>query len=101
MDRITIRDLRVRCIVGILPEERTTPQDVLVSLSIGIDLIPAAHSGKLQHTIDYAMLSEQLRKLLVEGRYHLLETMAEDIAQHLGKPVARQPKNSNQKDKVA
>lgn len=83
MDQITIRDMRVRCIVGILPKERTTPQDVLVSLSIGVDLIPAARSGKLYHTIDYAVLCEQLRKLLVEGRYQLLETMAEDIAQHV------------------
>ena len=42
MDKITIRDMRVRCIVGILPKERITPQDVLISLSIGVELIPAA-----------------------------------------------------------
>ena len=83
MDKITIRDMRVRCIVGILPKERITPQDVLISLSIGVDLIPAARSGKLYHTIDYAILCEQLRKLLVEGRYRLLETMAENIARHV------------------
>lgn len=80
MDRIIIRELRVRCIVGTLPAERVTPQEVVVSLEIGTDLAPAARSGDLAHTIDYAALAQQARELVVAGRYRLLETMAEDLA---------------------
>ena len=81
MDRIVIRELSIRCIVGVLPAERVTPQEVLVSLDVGTDIAPAARSGELRHTIDYAALAQQARALVVAGRYRLLETMAEDLAQ--------------------
>jgi dihydroneopterin aldolase len=80
VDRIVIRDLRIRCVVGVLPRERTTPQDLLVSLEVGADLAPAARSGSLEHTLDYAELARQTRELVVAGRFRLLETMAEDLA---------------------
>ena len=80
MDRIVIRELRIRCIVGVLPAERVTPQEVLVSLDVGTDVARAARSGELDHTIDYAALAERARALVVAGRYRLLETMAEDLA---------------------
>ena len=75
-----IRELRIQCIVGVLPAERVTPQEVLVSLDVGTDVVRAARSGELDHTIDYAALAEQARALVVAGRYRLLETMAEDLA---------------------
>ena len=75
-----IRELRIQCIVGVLPAERDTPQEVLVSLDLGTDVARAARSGELDHTIDYAALAEQARALVVAGRYRLLETMAEDLA---------------------
>jgi dihydroneopterin aldolase len=80
VDRIVIRELRIQCIVGVLPAERVTSQEVLVSLEVGTDVARAARSGKLDHTIDYAALAEQARALVVAGRYRLLETMAEDLA---------------------
>ena len=80
MDRIIVRELRIRCIVGVLPHERTTPQEVLVSLEVGTDLAPAARSGELRHTIDYAALAGATRELVVAGRFRLLETMAEAVA---------------------
>ena len=80
MDHVIIRELRVICIVGVLPAERTTPQEVVVSLDVGTDTAPAARSGKLDHTIDYAALAERARELIVAGRYRLLETMAVDLA---------------------
>ncbi len=80
MDQVIIRELRVTCIVGVLPEERTTPQEVVVSLAVGTDIVPAARTGELDCTIDYAALAERVATLIVTGRYRLLETMAEDLA---------------------
>lgn len=80
MDRVIIRELRIRCIVGLLPAERSTPQEVVVSLEVGADLARAARSGDLAHTIDYAALAQRVEALVVAGRYRLLETMAEDLA---------------------
>ena len=75
-----IRELRVTCIAGILPAERTTPQEVVVSLAVGTDTARAARSGELADTVDYAALAGQVRELIVSGRHRLLETMAEDVA---------------------
>ena len=80
MDHVIIRELRVPCIVGVLPAERTTAQEVVVSLQVGTDTARAARSGELADTIDYAALAERVRELIVAGRYRLLETMAEDLA---------------------
>ena len=80
MDHVIIRELRVTCIVGVLPEERTAPQEVVVSLVVGTDTVPAARTGELDCTIDYAALAERVAALVVAGRYRLLETMAEDLA---------------------
>ena len=80
MDHVIIRELRVACVVGVLPAERTTPQEVVVSLAVGTDTARAARSGELDDTIDYAALAERARELIVAGRYRLLETMAEDLA---------------------
>ncbi|MDE0023889.1 MAG: dihydroneopterin aldolase [Spirochaetaceae bacterium] len=80
MDHVIIRELRVTCIAGILPAERTTPQDVVVSLVVGTDTARAARSGELADTVDYAALAGQVRELIVSGRYRLLEAMAEDLA---------------------
>jgi len=80
MDHVIIRELRVTCIVGILPAERTAPQQVVVSLAVGTDTARAARSGELTDTIDYGALAGQVRELIASGRYRLLETMAEDLA---------------------
>ena len=51
MDQVIIRELRVTCIVGVLPEERTTPQEVVVSLAVGTDIVPggAHRRARLHH----------------------------------------------------
>ena len=38
MDRIIIRDLNIRCIVGINDEERIKQQDVIINISMDADL---------------------------------------------------------------
>lgn len=79
-DRVAIDDLRVRCIVGIHPWERRSPQEVRITLSMAIDLSPAAASGRLADTIDYAELAEAAAAEARRGRHRLLESLAEALA---------------------
>ena len=79
-DRITIDDLRVSCIVGIHPWERRSPQEVRITLSMAVDLSPAASSGRLADTIDYAELAAAAEAEALRGRYRLLESLAEALA---------------------
>ena len=82
MDRIVIRELSIRCIVGVLPAERVTPQEVLVSLDVGTDTAPAC---PVPASCGTPLITRRWRsrhgRWWWRGRYRLLETMAEDLAQ--------------------
>jgi FolB domain-containing protein len=79
-DRVEIDDLRVSCIIGIHPWERRSPQEVRITLSMAVDLSPAAASGRLADTIDYAELAAAAESAARRGRYRLLESLAEALA---------------------
>ena len=79
-DIVFIEQLEVQAILGILPEERTTPQRVVIELQLETDSRPAAQSKNIDDTLDYAALAEQVRALTVAGEYLLIETLINDIA---------------------
>ena len=79
-DIVFIEQLEVQAILGILPEERTTPQRVVIDLQLETDSRPAAQSKNIDDTLDYAALAEKVRALTVAGEYLLIETLINDIA---------------------
>jgi dihydroneopterin aldolase len=79
-DRIFIEELRVDCIVGIYPHERTQAQPLLVELELGLDTAEAAYTGRIAATCDYARVAEEVATLLEFRRYKLLEMAAEELA---------------------
>jgi len=81
MDRIHIRELAVRCIIGLHPEERREKQDVIVSLALSTDLGRAGRSDNADDALDYRELKKRVLALVEDSRFHLLEALAEAIAQ--------------------
>ncbi len=79
-DLITIKNLRIVCIIGCKPEERVKPQEVRVTTCISCDCRKAGKSDRLEDTINYARLSEQFIRIATEGQFALIETLAERIA---------------------
>ncbi|MFO7566241.1 MAG: dihydroneopterin aldolase [Enhygromyxa sp.] len=79
-DRIFIEELRVDCIVGIYPHERTQPQPLLVELELGLDTAEAAYTGRIAATCDYARVVDEVATLLEFREYKLLEMAAEELA---------------------
>ncbi len=57
-DAVIIRDLTLRCILGILPEERVKPQRVLVSAELYTDLSRALQHDDIAETLNYARAAE-------------------------------------------
>jgi D-erythro-7,8-dihydroneopterin triphosphate epimerase len=80
MDKIFIRDLALRCIIGIYPEERREKQDVVINVEMHCDLRKAGTSDDLNDTVDYKSIKKSILKLVEESRFQLIETMAESIA---------------------
>lgn len=79
-DRIFIEELRVDCIVGIYPHERTQPQPLIVELELGLDTAEAAYTGRIAATCDYARVADEVATLLEFRKYKLLEMAAEELA---------------------
>jgi FolB domain-containing protein len=80
-DRIEIRDLLVRCIVGINPEERVKKQDVIINLTLFGDLRRAGQSDDIEDAINYKTLTKRVLDHVEESEYFLVEKMAHKIAE--------------------
>ncbi len=80
MDQIFIEGLEVEAILGILPHERETPQTVVFDIRFAVDTRAAAATENIEQTVSYATVAEQVSALAVSGRYQLVETLAEAVA---------------------
>ena len=80
MDRIFIRDLALRCIIGIYPEERREKQDVVINVAMDCDLRKAGRSDELEDTVDYKKIKKAILKLVEDSHFQLIESLAENIA---------------------
>ncbi len=81
MDRIYIRDLSLRCIIGVYPEERREKQDVVVSVIMECDHSAAAKSDRIEDAVDYKTIKKEIIHLVEASRFNLIETLADRIAQ--------------------
>lgn len=80
LDRLSIRDLRVRCHVGVTARERRLPQELLVTLTLYADLRKACQTDDLRHTIDYSVLKKTILTEAETRNFKLIERLAERIA---------------------
>ncbi|MBM3289962.1 MAG: dihydroneopterin aldolase [Candidatus Hydrogenedentes bacterium] len=80
LDRIHIRDLTCRCIVGINPEERVNKQDVIVNVTLEADLHGACASDAIDDTVDYKRVKQAIVHLVETSQFLLIERLAQAIA---------------------
>lgn len=81
MDKIFIRDLAVRCIIGIYPEERREKQDVLINVEMHADLRAAGRSDDIEDTVNYKAIKKAILTLVEGSSFQLIESLAERIAE--------------------
>lgn len=79
MDKIFIRGLKVRCIVGILPREREEEQELVLDIVMSHPLDVCAKSGDLSLSINYAAVAEAVTSFVGERKAELLETLGEEL----------------------
>ena len=75
-----VRELRVDCIVGIYAHEREREQTVLLNIEIDYDFAPAHASDAIGDVVDYDMAVSAATALIRDRQFHLIETMAEEVA---------------------
>lgn len=83
MSKITIVDLEVHYCVGVTDEERATPQRLLLTVDMSLDFSSAAVSDRIERTINYQTVAEDLLKF-GEGRsWKLLEKLVANVADRI------------------
>jgi len=81
MDRIVIKDLLVRCVLGLGDEERREKQDVLINVVLFADLARAGRTDRPEDTIDYRAVKKDVLAAVEDSQYHLAEALAERVAE--------------------
>jgi FolB domain-containing protein len=79
-DRIEIRDLLLRGIVGIKPEERVKAQDILINLVLAVDCRPAGASDDIADAVNYRTVTKDIIALVEASSFHTVEKLATELA---------------------
>lgn len=85
MDIIRIRQLKLDVYLGVYDWEQENARPVFVDIELSADLARAAESDALADTVDYAALTDEIRRRTSSSdtaprRYALIEKLAGDIA---------------------
>lgn len=79
-DRIIVRDLLIRGIVGINEWERETKQDILINLTLFLDTEAAGKSDDVADTLNYRTLTKAIIQYVESSSHFLVEALAREIA---------------------
>ena len=80
MDKIIIRDLLLRGIIGINPDERVNQQDILINMVVYADIRAAAASDDIADAVNYKSITKRIIRHVEESSDFLVEKLVTDIA---------------------
>jgi len=82
-DYVSIRDLSVPAVVGVHDWEREVEQTLLFSVDMAADVRRAAATDDLADALDYSAVANTIATVVRNGKFHLIETAAERVAERL------------------
>lgn len=80
MDKISITDLSARGIIGVYDWERQEAQEILVNVTLYVDLRRAGESDAVADSIDYHVLSNRLLSHVAGSAPLTVEALAAGLA---------------------
>jgi len=80
-DKVVVRDLMVRGVIGINDWEREVEQDILVNLTMYTDLRKAGASDDIEDTVNYRTAAKSVIDHIKSHQPFTVEALATDIAQ--------------------
>lgn len=79
-DRIEIKDLLVRGVIGVNKREREVLQDILINIKLFGDLKPAGESDNIDDAINYRTVTKKIIAHVESSARFTVEALAADIA---------------------
>lgn len=80
MDKVIIKDLLVRGIIGVNDWERKQPQDILINITVFTDTHRAAETDDLADCVNYRTLAKQVQSHAESAARFTVEALANDLA---------------------
>ena len=81
-DRVFVHDLVLDVEIGVYTHEKGVTQRV--RFSVDVDLMPEAQAldDDIGRAFDYDTITKGIKAIIARGHINLVETLAEDVAQH-------------------
>jgi len=83
VDIIYLHGLKVECVIGVWEWERRIKQLLVIDVDMAADVATAAASDQLDATLNYKAVAKRLIDYVGASEFHLIETVAEKVAQLL------------------
>ena len=80
MDQILITDMTARGIIGVNDWEREKPQDILINITLFVDLRIPGQSDKLEDCVDYRTIARKAQLRAESAQFFTVEALATDLA---------------------
>ncbi len=80
---MSIKDLQVSAVIGVYDWERETEQQLTFQIQMRTDVARAASRDDIADALDYSKVAAAVRGTVAAGRFQLIETAAEQVAQRL------------------
>ena len=79
-DKIIVKDLLLRGIIGLNDWEREKPQDILINLTLFTDMRAAGQSDDAADVLNYRTIAKAVIAYVESSQHYLVEALATEIA---------------------
>src|SRR6185503_15744411 len=81
MDKVIIKNLLVRGIIGVNDWERKRPQDILINITLFTDTRRAAETDDINDCVNYSIVSKKVQAHAETAERLTVEALANDLAE--------------------
>ena len=81
MDKIFLRNLKVKTRIGIFEWEKAVDQMININLILYLDIKKSAKSKKIEDSVNYKSISKRIISLAENNKFELVESMIENMAE--------------------
>lgn len=80
MDKVIIKDLIARGIIGVNDWEREKPQEILINLELYGDLSKVGQTDEVEDSLNYRTIAKEALRIAETAERFTVEALASDIA---------------------
>lgn len=80
LDEIIISDLNIRTVIGVNDWERKVLQDVMINMTLFVDIKNASSTDDIHDTTDYKTITKRVLDYTEASSFQLIESLIEEVA---------------------